>query len=208
MIELPDAYYAVASLDLAHDRRIQVALTLVGIPLVIIFGVLFITAAVALRPPGDLVLGGQLRGLQALLVLVALLAVIVLVTVMHELVHGLFYWLFTGTRPHFGFKGLHAYAAAPEWYIPRERFLVVGLAPLVLLSLGGLAAIPFIPLLLVPALVLALIFNAVGAVGDLYASIWVLAHPRALLAHDTGDAITLYAAKHRPTKRHHPKPPN
>jgi hypothetical protein len=60
----------------------------------------------------------------------------------------------------------------------------------------------------VPALVLALIFNALGAVGDLYASIWVLAHRRARLAHDTGDAITLYAAEHRLTKRHHPKPAN
>jgi putative zincin peptidase len=191
--QLPAAYRPVATLDLARDRRTRLLLGLAGIPLLIIFGALFIAAAVALSPQRELILTGQLSDTQALLALVALLLISVLVMAAHELVHGLLYGLFTGARPHVGFKGLYAYTAAPEWYIPRGRFLVVGLAPLVLLSLAGLAVMPFAPSWAVPALVLALILNAVGAVGDLYAAGWMLAHPQARLARDTGDAITLYA---------------
>ncbi len=191
--ELPPGYAQVATLDLKRDRRILVLFTLAGIPLVVVFGMLFIAAASALRPHGEVLLSGELRGFQVLLVLVVLVVVIALVMVLHELVHGLFYLLFTGERPRFGFKIVYAYAAAPEWYIPRGRFLVIGLAPLIVFSLVGLAAMPFVPAAVVPPLVLALILNAAGAVGDLYAVVWLLAHPRANLAHDVGDAITLYA---------------
>src|SRR6266699_209791 len=72
------------------------------------------------------------------------------VLILHELTHGLFFWLFTKSRPAFGFKGWYAYAAAPGWYLPRAQFLVVVGAPLTLLSLLGEALLLLVPWAVVP----------------------------------------------------------
>jgi hypothetical protein len=191
--ELPAGYRQLAALDLSRDRRLQVLLTVAGVPAFILFAAPFTLATAALRSGAGSGAEIELSGIELLLGLVVLLGTIALVMVLHELVHGLCYWLFTGERPYFGFKGLYAYAAAPSWYIPRGRFLVVGGAPLVALSLAGLVAMPFVPAVAVAPLLIALICNAAGAMGDLYAIIWLFRWPSAALAHDTGDGITLYA---------------
>lgn len=191
--ELPAGYRQVATLDLSRDRRLQVLLTVAGVPAFILFAVLFTVATAALRSGAGSGAEIELSGIALLLGLVALAGIIAFVMILHELVHGFCYWLFTSERPYFGFRGLYAYAAAPSWYIPRGRFLVVGIAPLVTLSLAGLAAMPFVPGSAVAPLLIALIFNAAGAIGDLYVILWLLRWPSATLAHDTGDVITLYA---------------
>ena len=58
--------------------------------------------------------------------------------VVHELIHGLFFWLFTGSAPRYGLGLSYAYAAAPDWYIPRRKYQVTGLAPVVIIGLGCL----------------------------------------------------------------------
>jgi hypothetical protein len=118
----------------------------------------------------------------------------VLVIVIHEAVHGAFFWLFTRARPHFGFKGLYAYAALPPgMYLPRNPYIVVGLAPLVLLTLLGLLLVPVTPPVVIPTLYLFVLLNAVGAVGDLLVTAWLLRYPSTALAQDVGDAMTVFA---------------
>jgi hypothetical protein len=112
--------------------------------------------------------------------------------VLHELIHGLFFWLFTRTRPAFGFKGAYAYAAAPGWYIPRSQYIIVGLAPLVLITLGGFALLVVVPAWLIPALLFVVVMNGAGAVGDIAVVGWLLVQPRATLVHDLGDAVAIY----------------
>jgi hypothetical protein len=112
--------------------------------------------------------------------------------VLHELVHGAFFWLFTHQRPHFGFKGAYAYAAAPDWYIPRRQYMLVGISPLVVLSLLGVLLLPVLPAgALLPWLV-ALAGNAAGAVGDALIVGWLLFQPDSVLVQDHGDAVTVY----------------
>lgn len=72
------------------------------------------------------------------------LLVVVLAVISHELIHALFFRFFTGEWAIFGFKGIYAYAAAPQWYIPRNLHIAVALAPLVILSLLGVLLIPWI----------------------------------------------------------------
>ncbi len=76
---------------------------------------------------------------------VTLLVASGLVIFVHELVHGLFSGYISRDRPKFGFRGSYAYAAAPNWYIPRGPFVVIGLAPLVVITLAGLAAVMVFP---------------------------------------------------------------
>lgn len=102
-------------------------------------------------------------------VVLVFLASIVLITVLHELVHGLVYEYLGydvsyGVAPHLG----AFYAAAFHQFQPRNNNIVVGLAPLVVLDLLLLPVLfaPW-PLLAFAAFV-GLLFNTAGAAGDLY----------------------------------------
>mgnify|MGYP000123809052 CR=1 FL=1 len=119
-------------------------------------------------------------------VLVTFAAVVVVTTVVHELIHGVVagrygYEVTYGVAPHMG-----AFYATPFHQFQRRADLFpVVLAPLVVISLVG------VPLLFVPvpwvalAAFLALVFNAVGAVGDLYYTAVLLRSPPGTLFYDS-----------------------
>jgi hypothetical protein len=88
---------------------------------------------------------------------------------------------------------LYAFAGAPDWYIPRQQYLVIGLAPFVLMSLGGLSALIFVPLPVVPLILFAITLNAAGASGDIFITGWLLGEPDLLLVNDTGEIFTMFA---------------
>jgi hypothetical protein len=120
------------------------------------------------------------------------IALLALMVALHEGIHGLLFWRFTGARPTFGFKGLYAYAAAPDWYLPRNQHIVVALAPLLLITLGGLVLLAVLPeVALLPSIVFVAL-NAGGAVGDIVAVFWLLRADASALVQDTGDAVTVF----------------
>jgi hypothetical protein len=119
-------------------------------------------------------------------------AAFVAVLVLHELVHGLCFWWINRARPRFGLQLAYPYAAAPEWYIPRNPYLIVGLAPLILISLLGVVMLPWLPQPLLLPWILALAVNASGSVGDVYVIGWLLTRPASALVNDHGDCIQIY----------------
>jgi hypothetical protein len=125
-------------------------------------------------------------------VIVALLAVMVGMIVVHEGIHGFFFWWYLRIRPKFAFKGAYAYAAAPGWYIPRNQYAVIGLAPLVLIGLACLLLIPVMPPGWFGPLLLLFSMNTSGAIGDLWMVQGLLRSPAGTLAFDEGDKTTLY----------------
>jgi hypothetical protein len=183
---LPASYKPHATLDLSHDIRALIALNILGVLIFLGFGWMLLWLIPLLRPEPSLAF--NVTWVDMVIMLVALFLIVVL----HELVHGLFFWLFTRERPLFGFKGAYAYAAAPDWYIPRNHYLVVGLAPLVLLSLLGIALIPLVPAAALLPMLVVLSAHAGGASGDLFVVGWCLLQPASLLVRDVGDAMTLY----------------
>lgn len=186
-------HYLPAGVLSVENRKVAVGLNLAGLGLLAVFGWLFGQAAVALRPElGLSQLAGSLARLPPAGLLLGLAGALLGVLALHELVHGFFFWRFTGDRPVFGLNLLYAYAAAPVWYLPRRQFAVVGLAPLVLITLAGLMALPFMPPPVTPFLLLALTVNAAGAAGDLIMVGWLFTQPADLLVRDSGTAITLY----------------
>jgi hypothetical protein len=124
--------------------------------------------------------------------LASVVGLLLLTLTLHELVHGIFFWLFTGARAKFAWKWLYAYAAAPEWYIPRGQFLVVTAAPLVLITAAGLALLWVVPQSALLPVLFCVTVNASGAVGDIAAILWLVFQPRDALVNDTGDAICVY----------------
>lgn len=200
---LPENYVLSGRISASGNRRLMIAMNVVGLPLIVLFGFLFVRLAESLRPEFDF--GAAISGFlgtidfdspDALFVvvpgLVILLVLTLVVLVLHEAAHGIFFWLYTGERPRFGLTIWYAFAGAPDWYLPRDRYLVVGLAPLVLITLGGVALLPIVPPDVVLPVLFVTVFNAAGAIGDLLVTVWVLRRSPRALVNDTGDTFTIY----------------
>ena len=189
---LPTGYAPLGSVTLKENRRLFIALNLLGIPWAIVCAGFFIVMASLLgAAPGS---GSMTLTLADMaLWILALTLTLFAALVLHELTHGLFFWLFTRSRPRFGFKGAYAYAAALGWYIPRPQVLIIGLAPLIILSLLGLLILPLLPFPASLLLLFALFANATGAIGDLYMSARLLATSRSVLIEDMGEGIRWFA---------------
>lgn len=189
---LPAGYSERGGISLKNNRRLLILLNLVGIPWAVLCAVFFLFMASVY---GSLPSSGsqRLTATDLLLGLVALALAVVVTLTLHELTHGVFFWLFTRARPQFGFKGAYAYAAAPGWYIPRGPFFLIGLAPLILLSSLGLLVLPFIPFPASLPLLFTLFVNATGAIGDLYMVTRLAFAPRGTLIEDQGEGIRWFA---------------
>ena len=181
-------YLYAGKLD-ASDRSTIIRLNFIGLALILPFGWLFLQITRALRPEAS---SENLFSVLDQISLLGLIATLIGALVLHELVHGLFFWLFTRERPVFGFYLTVAYAAAPDWYLPRNQFLATGLAPFVLVTVAGLILLPVVAYQVVPFLIVALTFNAAGSVGDLLVAGRLLGAPRTTFVHDTGPKMAFY----------------
>jgi hypothetical protein len=128
----------------------------------------------------------------ALMAIGKLLLTIVLVLMLHEGIHALFFWLFSKQKPVVGFKGAYAYAAMPGWYFPRNQYILIGISPLILITFLGVFFLAIFPISLLNLVLVALIINTSGAVGDLFVVIWLMTKPSETFAHDKIDSIEFY----------------
>jgi hypothetical protein len=185
---LPPDYQPLYTLDLKNNFRVAMSLNLAVLFMFFVWGYFFIRISEILRSSTWL-------GEQTFLTEIGLIHVVVVFIVMillHEGIHGLFFWIFTRERPKFGFKLFYAYAAAPEWYIPRNKYIWIGLAPLILVSIVGVAIIPWVPILWLSGLILFLTVNAAGSMGDAFIILVTLSQPKDILIQDLGDSFTIY----------------
>lgn len=126
------------------------------------------------------------------LTVVFLVGALLLVIIPHELCHGLGIRHFGG-EPRFGlgvayFVFPYAFATT-ETRFSRNQFIVIALAPLVILSILG------VPVMLVfewPWLALPLALNAGGAVGDLWMVLTLLSYPPTVTVVDTTTGLEIY----------------
>lgn len=189
---LPPNYRLAAAISM-KDNRLLFKLNVAGFFLLIVFGWLFSAAAFWLRPDvaaASLILDlGDAGGLRTILVVLLITFVTI---VLHEGIHGLAFIVFGKVRPTFGFRWIYAFAAAPGNFIPRDRYLPVALAPLVVLSLVGVALMAVVPAQWLTAILLACVVNASGSVADLWVAWLLLRLPAEALASDLGEKIELY----------------
>lgn len=188
--KLPENYQVSFNFDIKNDLRLALALNTAAIGLFLLVYPAISWVVSHLRPdiPGGLDLD-QMEG-------VVLAVGILMVMILHEMLHGLFFWLFTKTRPVFGATLFYAYASAPGWYLPALPFTVTGLAPLVGITALGAAWLPFIPAAFMPEAALLVSLNAAGAAGDLYVVAQLLRQPKDILIEDQGESIRFYLPRH------------
>lgn len=199
---VPHGYAPAGSVVLDGNRRLKRWLNVASVPLLLLAGYSLFTLAAALRPE----LATHSRSFhdpfEALLflgsIVVALLLVPAVVLVVHEGVHGVFFWLFTRDRPRFGYKGWYLYASAPGWYLSRNRFLIVGLSPLISMTAAAIGLTMVLPPVAAAVVLVGAAFNVAGSVGDLYMCARLLAVPSSGVVEDRPDGITWHVATSTP----------
>ncbi len=174
-----------------RDMRLNVVLQILGLAWMALVGWWLANIARWLRPEFNQAVRAGISG-NLLLGLLLILVVMVIAIVCHELVHGLFFWLFARKRPEFGVGPGYAFAAMPDWYFPKGQYLVIGLSPLVVLTLLGMGLIAFLPLTWLGLVFAGVVINAGGAIGDLYVCWRVAREADDAWIKDTGDGFQLY----------------
>lgn len=129
-------------------------------------------------------------------ILINMLAYIVILPV-HEAIHGLFFLLWGG-KPYFGAKLPFAlYCGAKQQLFRRNQYLVVGLAPLVVLTLAAIVLT-----LTAPGLASFVLFGTVGnfsgAAGDVWVARRLWRQSSQLLVEDTQTGYTAWAIDGEP----------
>ncbi len=189
---LPLHYHPSGKFDLKNPKQI-IILNLIGLFLLIFSIWFFGWIANQLRSGSDISFSIEFSSISsALVALGKLILTIIFVLALHEGIHAFFFWTFSGQKPLIGFKGFYAYAAMPGWYFPRNQYLVIGIAPLMIITLIGILLLVVAPITIMNLVLIALVLNTSGAVGDLFVVIWLLTKPSETLALDMVDSIEFY----------------
>ena len=182
---LPDGYRKLLDIDLQNNKKemLLVNLGAVALMILMVLPAAFHVPLSALFDTSDM-LAYTLRFL-------ALAGGMVLYLVLHELVHGLCMWHYSGVKPHYGFTGVYAYAGSSAYFC-RRHYIVIALAPI---AVWGLV----LTVLTAPAtpqwfwvVYFIQIFNVSGAAGDLYVTFRLLRLPGDILITDSGVAMQVF----------------
>ncbi len=186
---LPDGYQPVYIINLAKNKLLAVVLNLAALIVVLLSFWLLGIFTKWVHPD----LSGTAISIKfGLPDIIFLLFLVILNLIVHELIHGVFFWFITRSKPVFGLSLSYAFAAAPGWYIPKRLYWVIGLAPLMIIGLVGLLIIAIGPISwILPALVVTG-FNTGGAVGDVWIIFRLLQTSSTCLVNDTGHTVSFY----------------
>lgn len=205
--QLPSSYCQRGTLDLSKSRKAGCSAIVLGIVLLLAVGWLLVQFTRLLRPTAlegisfyNILTISPDGNPSIALPIVDAVVTLILVIPIHEFAHGVFFWWFAGRRPTVGVKGLYVYVAAPpQVYFPRDQYLLVGIAPLVLMTFIGLLLMLIVPVSAVPILSLFIIFNAAGAAGDLVMAVRLLSYAPDSLMQDSDTGVIIYGPEKSPS---------
>ncbi len=193
---LPDDYRQMDEINLSKNKGWAILLNVVGTILFILNLVLLGSFLGWARPE----LSTSASTAIDLFGIIGFLVSILLTVLVHELIHGFFFWVFTRSKPVFALRLLYAYAAAPDWFIPARQYWIVGLAPLVFIGMIGLLFILVAPAGWIPTLAFLVAMNTAGAVGDVFIVAQLLRWSPGSFVKDTGDSVSFFESTARVSK--------
>src|SRR5512140_3486666 len=134
---LPRNYALAWDVDMKRDKSLNVILQIIGLGWMILAGWLLAIVMLRIRPDFEDAVRVGISGnlLPGLLMILVVMAIAI---ILHELIHGLFFWLFACHKPEFGLGPGYAFAAMPDWFFPKGQYLVIALSPLVALTMLGM----------------------------------------------------------------------
>lgn len=189
---LPENYQPAGKFNLKSMKQL-IFMNVAGLILLILSIWFFSWFINRIRPDFETFFQFEFSNLSTLAISLAqLLFTIFIVMLLHEAFHAFFFWLFSKQKPIIGFKGAYAYASMPGWYFPRNQYLLIGIAPLIFISIIGIILLLILPTSALNLVLIALIMNTSGAVGDLFVVIWLLTKPATTYALDQIETIEFF----------------
>lgn len=184
---LPEGYVQSGEVNLKKDKRLVVLLNILAL---FVFVLVFYLLSII----GTLARSGltNLSGNISLDMVAILVGLTIGILIIHELIHGFFFWVFSRSRPVFGLRPLYAYAGAPNWFFPKRQFAITALGPLVVIGIAGLLLLLLAPLSWVLTIAFLVALNTSGAIGDLFVFIRLLKCSPTGFANDTGEVVTFF----------------
>lgn len=187
--KLPQGYTEAKTID-AKDKKIGLWFNLAGLPIIAVF---LVVGLLVFRPwDYDYGLEDEDPALVAMCVFVA---VNVVQTAIHELLHGVAYKILTRQKLTFGLTLTVAYCGVPDIYVYRRTALISLLAPFVVLGITFTLLTVFLVDQLHKFLAIVMLgIHVAGCVGDLYDTILFLFKFKSpdVLMRDTGPKQTFY----------------
>jgi len=188
---LPHSYVVYNSFKPSKWKRTVWAIWLFGLLVAGVSFTFFRSLAISVRPeyqPKPLHFEvPTLERLYSIAILVVALAALFAV---HELIHILCLWRFTGERPLIVTKGGGLGVRLPSWYLSRNEFLVANLAPVCLITMAGLLFLPLVPQTNISLLVFLIAMNFAGSTPDIASSVYILLHPPSIYLDTEGTIYT------------------
>ena len=184
---LPEAYREIYSIDLQKDKKMALRVNLLAlfIALVLIVPMLFIVPISSLFSMENGMLSYFIR-------FIALIVLMVLYMVLHELVHGIAMKICGTKKVKYGFTGMYAFAGSRDYY-NKKSYIFIALAPIVFWGIVIALVNPFVPTEWFWIIYLLQIINLSGAAGDLFVTVKFSRLPRDILVQDYGVGMKVYS---------------
>jgi len=179
--------------DFQKNKKLMITINALSFVLFVVFYIIFynlLFLAGVFNSPDIYFIFKSFRTLQisgSIIFLAGLLGILLI----HELIHGFFFYWFTGEKPVIGFKSIYAYAGSPGWFIKKNYFQIVTLSPLIIMTLTGFILLSYIPFPYSSMLFLLVTANAAGSIGDIWMSLLLLRQPEGTYVNDSGISATI-----------------
>ena len=183
---LPEDYGEIYSLNLQKDKRAAIIVNLLALAISAVMAVsmnFFVPVTSFFDMSGGIV--------RYFLRLAALIVLMVLYMVLHELVHGIAMKLCGTKRVKYGFTGLYAFAGSEDYY-DKKSYIFIALAPIVLWGTVLAAVNFFVPTEWFWIVYMIQLINISGAAGDLFAAVKFSRMPKNILIQDSGVSMRVF----------------
>ena len=183
---LPEDYGEIYSLNLQKDKRAAIIVNLLALAIAAVMAVsmnFFVPVTSVFDMSGGIV--------RYFLRLAALIVLMVLYMVLHELVHGIAMKLCGTKRVKYGFTGLYAFAGSEDYY-DKKSYIFIALAPIVLWGTVLAAVNFFVPTEWFWIVYMIQLINISGAAGDLFATVKFSRMPKNILIQDSGVSMRVF----------------
>ncbi len=183
---LPEDYGEIYSLNLQKDKRTAIIVNLLALAIAAVMAVsmnFFVPVTSVFDMSGGIV--------RYFLRLAALIVLMVLYMILHELVHGIAMKLCGTKRVKYGFTGLYAFAGSEDYY-DKKSYIFIALAPIVLWGTVLAAVNFFVPTEWFWIVYMIQLINISGAAGDLFAAVKFSRMPKDILIQDSGVSMRVF----------------
>lgn len=123
---------------------------------------------------------------------IALIVLMIVYMVLHELVHGVAMKLCGTKKVKYGFTGLYAFAGSEDYYA-KKPYIFIALAPVVLWGVVLLIVNLFVSVEWFWVVYILQVINLSGAAGDLFVTVKFSRFPKDVLIKDHGVGMTVYS---------------